>query len=292
MSNQKIIKIIRRSFFYLVVGLVSFCGSLLAPVLAMADSANINAALPRSYNADASVLSGMLVELNPKDQSSVIPVSTHDAGNLLGVVLPNGGAPISITPKPAQQQQVVVATSGLYSMMVSNQNGAIKSGDYLTISSIDGIAMRAAIDQTQIVGRASAGFNGNSNVIGTQALKSGQSKSSNISIGLVPVNVKLAPNPLNVKNAKNIPQFIGGVANSLANKPVSSPRLYLSLAVFVAAVLTTFTIIYSGVRNSVLAIGRNPLARFAIARGLIETVSVGLIIFAVGVFAVYLILRI
>jgi hypothetical protein len=49
--------------------------------------------------------------------------------------------------------------------------------------------------------------------------------------------------------------------------------------------------LYSGIRSGMIAVGRNPLSKKSIMRSLIETVIAGLIVFAVGIFAVYLLLK-
>jgi hypothetical protein len=51
------------------------------------------------------------------------------------------------------------------------------------------------------------------------------------------------------------------------------------------------SLIYSGIRSGMIAIGRNPLSKKSIVRGIIQVVIVGLIIFLVGVFGVYLLLK-
>jgi len=49
--------------------------------------------------------------------------------------------------------------------------------------------------------------------------------------------------------------------------------------------------LYSGIRNALIAIGRNPLSKKSIFRGLLEIILTGFIILIIGLFAVYLLLK-
>jgi hypothetical protein len=97
-------------------------------------SADSSSTVTQSYNAQPSVLSGMLVELKSKSDNTVIPLATSDLGKMLGVVVPVSDSPIVLTTTTSTtDQQVLVANSGQYNVLVSNQNGSIQSGDRLTI---------------------------------------------------------------------------------------------------------------------------------------------------------------
>jgi len=50
-------------------------------------------------------------------------------------------------------------------------------------------------------------------------------------------------------------------------------------------------VLYGGIRSSIISIGRNPLAKKSIVRGLIQVITVGVIILVIGLFSVYLLLR-
>jgi hypothetical protein len=260
-----------------------------AGVVAVASS-GLSGAVTQSYNADPSVLAGMIVELKAKDQATVIPLAGKDIRSMVGVVVPVNDAAIVLTPQSAKTQQVLVAASGRYSLLVSNQNGSIKAGDYLAVSALDGIGMKASADQVEIVGRAAAAFSGNSNVIEAVPLKNSQGRTTTVTIGHIPVDVRLAPNP-QFKNASNLPGFLTRAANSVTNKPVSPARIYLSAIVLLTTLFITGSMFYSSIRSGIVAIGRNPLAKKAIGRGLVQTITAALIIFTAGVFAVYLILN-
>lgn len=252
---------------------------------------SISKDLTHSYNADNSVQTGMVVELNAKDPSSVLPVPDTDISKTLGVVIPASNAAIVLSPQTPTKQQVLVSSTGRYGLLVSNQNGPVKPGDLLTISSIAGVAMKASDQQTQLVGHAAGTFSGTANVIGSVALKNTIGKTTNVALGRVPTDIGLAHNPLFQKTPDYVPQFIAKVASGVANHPVSAARIYLGLSLIFATTIITGNMLYSGVRSGMTAVGRNPLSKKSIIRSLIQTVIAGLIIFVAGVFAVYLLLK-
>jgi hypothetical protein len=258
---------------------------------AAAASSNIAEVVTQSYNAGPSVLPGMIVELNPKAPTSVIPLTNKDVSKMLGVVVPLNEAPINLAPQTGSTQQVLVATAGRYNLLVSNQNGSIKVGDYLTVSSLGGIGMKAGINQGEVVGQATGNFTGSNNILGTVSLKNSSGKPTTVSISDIQVNVHLGANPLFQKNASDLPGFLTQTANAVANGPVSQVRIYLSSVVLLATIIIAASMFYGGVRSGIVAVGRNPLAKKAIGRSLIQTVIGGLIIFVTGLLGVYLILK-
>ena len=87
-------------------------------------SNNLSTDVTQSYNADASVELGMVVELKPKDPTTVIPLNSSDVANLLGVVIPTANATIVLTPQTITQQQVLVATTGHYDQEIARSGHA------------------------------------------------------------------------------------------------------------------------------------------------------------------------
>lgn len=254
-------------------------------------STDITNAVTQSYNADKNVQVGMAVALKAKDPNTVVPLKSSAITSMLGIVVPADQANIVITPAKITQQQVLVATSGKYDLLVSNQQGAIKTGDYVTISAIDGVGMKALETESQVVGQATGTFDGKANVIGSVDLKDVTGKTRKVTLGRVRVELHISHNPLYQQSPDYVPAVLGRVATGVASKPVSAARIYLSLAILFVISILVGNIMYSGIKSAMLAVGRNPLSKKSIIRSLIETVIAGLIIFVSGVFAVYLLLK-
>jgi hypothetical protein len=284
----------------LVALVLALSGCWLAPATAASNKSNSStssqssaatAGVTQSYNADSSVETGMIVKLKPKDPSTVVPLPNTDIQDMLGVVIPANNATIVLTPQTVQRQQVLVATSGHYNVLVSNQNGPIKVGDYVTISAVAGVGMKANELQDEVLGKAAGSFNGAANVLGSVALKNTLGKTTNVSIGSLPVDLNISHNPLFQKSADYVPSFLAKAAVAIASHPVTASKIYLCLVILAITATVTGSMLYSGVRSGMIAVGRNPLSKKSIIRSLVETVIAGLIIFVAGVFGVYLLLK-
>ena len=260
-------------------------------VSSTANSVDISSAVATTYSADASVQQGMVVQLKDKAPSFVVPLSSTSTSKILGIVVPNNNVAIVLTPQTVTQQQVLVATTGKFDVLVSNQNGPVKVGDYLAISSIDGVAMKAGILDQQVIGKAASNFTGSANVISSLQLKDQLGKTTSVAIGRVVVDISISHNPLNQKTVDFMPAFMLNLAQSVANKSVSVARIYLSSVIIILATVVTSIMLYSGIRSGMIAVGRNPLSRGSIIKSLIQTVIAGLIVFIAGILAVYLLLK-
>jgi len=279
-------------FFACMLLAVFFVGS---GSTSAAETTNKNSTTPnvitRTYNADGNVQTGMFVGLKDKDASTVVALKKTNSLNFLGVVVPASSASIVLSPNSINKQQTLVSTSGRLTVLVTNQNGPIKAGDDLTMSSIDGVAMRASSLDEDLVGKAVTAYNGGQNTVGQITVKDSTGKSKNFSIGRTVVDVFVTHNPKFQRQADYMPSFILSIAQSAAGKSVSVARIYISLAILLATVIIVGNILYAGVRTGMIAIGRNPLSRKSIFRSLIQTAIVAIIILLIGLFAVYLLLK-
>jgi hypothetical protein len=221
---------------------------------------------------------GLVVSLDASSTKSVKAAPAGDENLMYGVVVDPSDAPLTVNNKGSQ---VFVASSGIYRVLVSTINGPIKMGDYLSMSTLDGIAAKATPSQTTTLGQAEANFDGSSNVITNNG---GQA------IGRIYVNLTIQKNPF--ASSDPVPAFLRRTAVALANKPVPVARIYTALIIFVIAAIATVTILWSGVRSSLVSLGRNPLSRHIILGGLYKVIFTGLAVFAIGLAGVYLLLKI
>jgi len=256
---------------------------------AYADASNTQA-VTQGYGTDSPLQKGMLVRLKDKDASKVVPLTSDTASQMQGVVVAANDASVTLS-SDTNSGQVFVATYGQFDVLVSNQNGPIKTGDYITISSLDGVGMKANNEQSTVLGKAVAGFDGTSNVQGSTAVKDEGGNNITVSFGRIPVNISISHNPLQRSLDNNVPGFLQKAGQFIANKPVSSSRIYISLVVLLVSTVIAGVILYGAIRNGLVAIGRNPLAKTSITRSLVQVVMTGIIIFIIGLFAVYLLLK-
>lgn len=271
-------------------GLIMASAGLLLTFSAGALADTVNQSVTQGYGSDTVLQKGEIVKLKDSDATKVEPLTLDTISKMQGVVVSASDAAVSLSDN-SNHQQVFVATFGRYDVLVSNQNGAIKTGDYVTISSLSGIGMKAGTGQPVVLGRAAGGFDGISNVEGTATLTDSTGKHVSVSLGRIPVNIGIAHNPLQETVENNVPGFLKKASQLIANKPVSSTRVYLSLAVLIISAIIAGSMLYAGIRSGLVAIGRNPLAKKSITRNIVQVILTSLIIFIIGLFAVYLLLK-
>jgi hypothetical protein len=274
-----------RKFWLAVLG-VAFLGlTVVAPALAQA--------VTRSYKTDISLQRGMIVRKTQKDTSKVEALKADEIEKMEGVVVAANDSPVTLSSSDQSAQQVFVATTGQYNVLVSNQNGPIKKDDFITISSLAGIGMKADGRQSRIIGKSLEAFDGKTNISGKTTVKNSAKATIPITLGLVAVEIEVRHNPIEEKKTSLIPglEFLQKAAGTVANNEVSATQLYISIAALVVTAFISGSILYSGIRTSMIAVGRNPLAKKSINRSLLSVVITSIIILIIGITAVYLILK-
>lgn len=248
------------------------------------------ASITTGYGTSGDVQIGMIVGLVKDDSTKVEAINSDRITEAIGVAVNNTDSPITLS---GEDQKTYVAGSSKYAVLVSDQNGSIRAGDYITLSSLNGIGMRADEFQSVVIGQATQEFKdkNSSTYISTTTVKDNRGNDKNINIGKVEVNIGIVKNPL-ARNVTDAPEILQRAGKTIAGRAVTAPRLYIALVLLILVSAISASVIYSAVRSGMIAVGRNPLSRRLIVRGIMQVVVVALIIFFTGLFGVYLIIRI
>ncbi|MBA3758569.1 hypothetical protein H0X10_02980 [Candidatus Saccharibacteria bacterium] len=268
--------------------LSAFVALVLLVLVSLSSPLEAQTAFTQGYGTDEMLQRGMIVRLKKDDSSKVAALTSAEIEDMHGVVVDANDAPVTLS---AEGQKAFVATGGRYDVLVSSQNGEIKAGDYITISALNGVGMRAGAKESKVVGRALADFNGKDAVVGTTEVKDSDGKARQVAIGRVSTDISVSRNPNFGSDEPALPQFVRRAAESIAGKKVDANRVYLAMAIFVVSTIVAATLMYGGVRSGIISIGRNPLSKKSIIRGMIQVVLFGLIVFILGLFGVYLLLK-
>jgi len=262
---------------------------LLAVLLIMSLSHPLDAqTVTEGFNSDEQLQRGMIIATN-KDKPGKIQAAAKDsAKDAYGIIVSANDTPVTLSQ---EGQQYFVATVGHYDVLVSNQNGKISKGDYIAISAIPGIGMKAGELDPIVVGKATADFDPTKNIISVVKLKDTTGKEFEVSIARLQVQINVARNPLLKSKEPELPDTLKRITDTIAGKQTSALRGYISLVVFVLSAVAAASLMYGGVRSAITSVGRNPLSKKSIMRSMLQVVISGLIIFITGLFGVYLILR-
>ena len=245
----------------------------------------------QAYDSPGNVQKGMIVMIDPKDSRKIKPLTNDTDTSMHGVIVAANDTVLNLTGD-GTTSQVYVASTGKYQVLVSTQNGPIVKGDIISISALDGIGTKADTQQSVVLGKALSGFDGKQNVSGLMTIKT-NSGNKKVAIGFVVVDISIAHNPMQVSvTGPPVPAIFKKAGEVITGKQVSTVRLYVSMIVLLITLFVSGSLMYGGVRSSLVAIGRNPLAKGAVARGLVQVIILGIIIFVIGLFSIYLILKI
>jgi len=245
----------------------------------------------QGYSSDTPLDTGTIVQLTGKDANQVKIAKQAELQNMFGVVVDRNQLSVTLSSE-ALKNETFVAASGTYNVLVSTQGGPIASGDYVTLSSVNGVAMKAGTEEKTVFGRANGPFDGKGITLGSTVLKDVNGNTNQtVKLGSVPVTIDIKKNPNDKSTKSDLPEFLQRLGQQIAEKEVSPIRIYLSLGITLISILAAIAILYSGVRNGVISIGRNPMSKKSIFRALLEVILTSILILIIGLFAVYLLLR-
>lgn len=233
------------------------------------------------YRAETTLPAGMIVSLVSEDAREVAPASTDNLEDVLGVVV---GGSNSLLVVSSNESNVQVATSGLVSMLVTDEVGTIRNGDYITLSNVDGIGRRASEGDSRIVGVARADFDSGE----IQTVRTGEDERE-VAVTRIPVMIQIGANPATTAEDSVVPAFFQETANALAGEEVAPSRVIVALIVAVGGLIGAIALLYGAVSNTIISIGRNPLSKKTIYAGLVRMVAIALGIIGLTLILAYVI---
>lgn len=245
----------------------------------------------QGYASETPLDNGTIVQLAAKESKKVKIATKKELTNMFGVTVDRSQLPVTLSSGDAENE-VFVAVSGTYNVLVSTEGGEIKSGDYVTLSSVNGVAMKASTKEETVFGRANATFDGRGLTLGQTTLKDSTGKDNQtVKLGTIPVTINIQRNPTIQSTEANLPDMLRRVGQAIAEKEVSPVRIYLSMGIALISLIAAIAVLYAGVRSGVISIGRNPMGKKSIFRALLQVILTSVLILVIGLFAVYLLLK-
>lgn len=201
----------------------------------------------QGFGADEKLLRGAVVSKTEDDENKVEGSTAEFADRMHGVVVRSNESPVILT---YDTSGVLVATSGRYEVLVSNVNGEIQAGDYITASPIKGVAMKADDRQPKSLGRAMAAFDteDQNQVLATEEVTTREGQQRTVAIGRVLTDLDVRNNPLAF--GIQAPQVLIKLGETIAGGPVSVTRIWGAFGTLVLSlqpVASFFTPVYGRV---------------------------------------------
>lgn len=252
-------------------------------VLIGASSVVAQTAATQTYLSDSRIEPGTLVSLQPGESERVEVANQENQDRLFGVVVRQTDSTIRLRE---QENGLFVTTLGKARAYVTDFNGPVRSGDTLTISPIAGVAMKSTGDAA-VIGVALNDYDAAANTLATKEIEGSEGGTQNANIGAINIQVNPEQGGLSI-----IPSFLASFGESVAGQPVSSFRLFTALAVMVVTLAASSVLLFGAIRSAIVAIGRNPLSKSFVYKGLFQVLAIVAVIFIGGVVGAFVILRV
>lgn len=262
--------------------LAALFGCFLALSLSPASAASAN--ISQAYKTDQALTAGQLVSLDARRPDYVEPAQTANGSRLLGVTVISDDSLLAIEYDGTAAGQVQVATSGIVSTMVSDLGGDIRAGDAVAVSPFRGIGMKAP-PGSRVIGLARTAFDGRSPAT-TQTITDKQGQSTRLRLGSIRLDIQITTKPPDASSSG-----LQRLAQSLTGRTVSTNRIIISLVVAVVASIALITLTYASIYSSIISVGRNPLAKYAIFRTLTAVMIMALLTAVVASLTIFFLLR-
>ena len=208
--------------------------------------------------------------------------SENNRGKVVGIVTTIDSSLLTLTNADAK---VHVATSGETNTYVTDLNGNIKKGDFIAVSPLKGVGMKASDTDNFLVGVALDDFS--SNNAKTEQVQTVDGGSRTVLVNQIKINV--APQDRGQSAAKQKP-FLVLFGQSVSGKSVSQTQVIVALIIFLILLIVEGSIIYGAIHSTIISIGRNPLARTALFKQLLQVSWLALVILVFGLGTIYAIL--
>lgn len=254
-------------------------------VLGLAPAGASSANISHSYKANDTIKDGSIVSLDASRSDYVVPANVDNGAQLLGVAVAGNDSLIAVDATPGSVQ---VATTGTASALVSTLNGDIKVGDQVAVSPFNGVGMKAAAG-SRIVGLAQTAFNGSTAGATTETVTTKNGQNHSVKVGYLRVNIAVGSNA-DSTGAANL-NGLQRTVQSVTGHVVPTFRIIISLAIAIIALLALITLVYASIYGSIISIGRNPLAKYAVFRTLGSVLGLAVLTSVIAGITIFFLLR-
>lgn len=243
------------------------------------------AVLTQGYAIDQPLSIGSIVSIDPTASNKAVAATLKNVDNLFGVVVGNDNSVLTLSSD--KKNQVQIATGGAVDVLVSSIGGDIHAGDQITASPIAGVGMKATTN-VKVIGVAQADLSQSPGKTKQTVADKNGNKQDTV-LGQIPVLVSVAYF-FKQPDKTIIPSAIQNIANNIAQKKVSPLPIIISFAVFIVAIISIISLVYSAIRSSIISVGRNPLSQSAVYRSLLQVFALAVTILGVSITVIFLVL--
>jgi hypothetical protein len=233
----------------------------------------------QGYHSYSSMTLGTVVSTTSAGSNNLEAASLDNEKLMVGVVSNSKDSVVNLQPNGSN---VTVATSGQATILVTDLNGPIRSGDNLIISPLAGVATKDNPDSSakKYIAIASEDFDSSSTSAHQITIGKTDGGSQQVDVGTIQAKMNLLDRPPN-NNTQN-QNFIVAFLSKLIGKPISKVKLIAATVVMITTLLIAGILLQGSIRGSFVALGRNPLSKPLILSNLFRVIAISILILEVG----------
>ncbi len=272
-------KIKRITLLLTVLGLCLFLFSSIASA--------ITSSISKGYTTkDESLVTGMAAALSSDSTDKerlVEAANTANSDRFVGIITTVSDNLVTFS---GDVTDVLVSTEGQVSGFVSNLNGDVEKGDFVSISPLNGVLMKSDDNrENRVVGVALQDF---TDVDSQDKQITTSQGEKTYKVGKVKIEISQSIVVSTTSSKDKSALILAG--ESLTGKSVGQIQILAALVIFAIVLIVEGSIIYGAIHSTVTALGRNPLAKKAVFKQLLQVSWMAIAILIVGFGAIYLIL--
>lgn len=257
---------------------------LLLTVLFMPLHAFAASVVSQGFKVSEKYTTGQVVSLDGETLKLATP---ENQSQLFGVVISQQDAAISLS---SGVNEVQVVTSGPASVIASDINGEIKTGDQLVPSPITGVVMKAT-DSGKSLGVAQQDMTSLSGSFQKQTVKSKDGSSKEVNVVLLSAVVNIHDFQSSTPETPAILLPLQSALSNTVGRQVSTTRVVIAMVILVVSLIAVLVILYAAASSSIRSVGRNPTAQSAIFMSLLQVVGIIAVIFVAAFGLIMVIIR-
>lgn len=180
--------------------------------------------------------------------------------------------------------QVEVASSGIVSLLVTDEHGSIKKGDKVGISDLAGIAAKWQPGRV-LVGITKGSFEN------WKEIESRTAAGETRTVRVASIEVQLMNDASGSTQPNPYIATVQAVAEGITGRSVDVWRALTAMFIGLGGLILSFGLLFISSRESFFAIGRNPIASRMIVRSLWKMVAISVAVMCTSLAVAYMIVR-
>lgn len=243
--------------------------------------------ISEGYPTRSNFPNGTMVSIQNGDPSTIEASNVNNSDYLAGVVLSGRDSLVNIKKV---NEDIQVATNGEVAVYVSDINGDIAAGDFISASWISGVGMKARAERSteqKMLGVALSDFNKSST--GAREFKDITTPTGVTSAYVGKIAVKLFDRDVG-PDTQAQRTGLELLAARLAGKEVAFIRILAATGLFIISVIISGVFLANAIRGSFISLGRNPLASGSIFSSLMQVSGTSIALVLIGAAISYILL--